>query len=378
MTELLEFLNKKPLFYKEIDTKRVFKCYEEIKKHFLKTKNIHIVGTNGKGSAGRFLANALIKKGFKTGHYSSPHILNFNERIYKNGKNVSYKELNFYHKKLLKILPKHYMDSLSYFEYSTFLAMLCFEDCDFVVLEAGLGGEFDATQVFNKEFSLLTKIGLDHEDILGKGLENIAKTKLRSIKSFAISVKQDNLVLDVGNNLNKKIYQSEDFLSIKDKNLLHNVLEKNSYASFLKENLFLSASALKVLNIKLESSFFEGFNLRGRFEKFKENIILDVGHNELAGKIIAKELKKMSFKVSLVYNTLENKNYEKALSHLKPFVKEVLLLDIEDERALSKEKLQRALRSFNVKKFEGINEKENYLVFGTFKVVESFLNKYGK
>ena len=115
--QLIDFLNSKPIFYKKIDYKYINRSFEIVKSHIhLPKKIIHIVGTNGKGSTGRFLAHYLCKSGYDTLHYSSPHILKFNERIWINGNNSKDKKLNQAHKRLQKILPNKLIRRLSYFE----------------------------------------------------------------------------------------------------------------------------------------------------------------------------------------------------------------------------------------------------------------------
>ena len=187
---VFKFIDKKPLFYKKINFQRMPKAYNLIKHHINIPPVIHIIGTNGKGSTGRFLAHTLLKRGYTVGHYTSPHILKFNERIWINGKDISNEKLEEVHQKLQKLLPTEISDALSYFEYTTLLAALAFEGLDFVILEAGLGGEFDATNVFDKKKTLITTIDYDHQNFLGERIEEIATTKLNAIQDEAIIGKQ--------------------------------------------------------------------------------------------------------------------------------------------------------------------------------------------
>ncbi len=117
--QLETFLESKPLFYDKIDYDRFPKAYESIKNLLHIPRVVHLVGTNGKGSTGRFLAQLLKSNSFKVGHYSSPHILKFNERIWLNGSDISDKALENSHKELLKILKPEIVEALSYFEYTT-------------------------------------------------------------------------------------------------------------------------------------------------------------------------------------------------------------------------------------------------------------------
>ncbi len=178
---LKQVLKHKTMYYEKIDFSIIKKSYDIISKYIELPYIIHIVGTNGKGSTGRFLAHYLWKKSFKTLHYSSPHILKFNERIWINGKDSLDFELNFASKKLQKYLPLNLLEKLTYFEYTTLLAFVLADNLDYLVLEAGLGGEFDATNVAKNNLSLITTIDLDHQSFLGNTIEEIAKTKMRSL-----------------------------------------------------------------------------------------------------------------------------------------------------------------------------------------------------
>ena len=133
MLSLQTFLDAKPLYYDEIDLARMPRVYNAIKASLPSPKVIHVVGTNGKGTTGRFLANALLQNGLIVGHYTSPHIVKFNERIWLNGENVGDDVLEEAHQKLSTLLSQEQSESLSYFEYTTLLAMIVYESCDYVV-----------------------------------------------------------------------------------------------------------------------------------------------------------------------------------------------------------------------------------------------------
>ena len=138
--DLVSFLEHKPLFYDVIDYERMPKTYARIAHHFTLPQILHVVGTNGKGSTGRFLAQMLLSHGHRVGHYTSPHILCFNERIWMDGKDADDALLQENHLALHALLTPAEASALSYFEYTTLLAMLIFSKrCDYVVLEAGLG-----------------------------------------------------------------------------------------------------------------------------------------------------------------------------------------------------------------------------------------------
>ncbi|MEA3330174.1 MAG: bifunctional folylpolyglutamate synthase/dihydrofolate synthase [Campylobacterota bacterium] len=378
---LKEFLDSKPLYYDEIDYSRMPRVYERVKSHFPHPKIIHLIGTNGKGTTGRFLATALYSLGFRVGHYTSPHIIDFNERIWCDGKNVSDETLHIAHKKLQNILSTEESNSLSYFEYTTLLAMLIFTECDYVVLEAGLGGENDATAVFDKELTLVTPIDIDHEAFLGRTIKEIATTKLNAIQTDAILGQQKfNEVYIVANTIadikGAKIDSYNEFLEDEDMTKIRKISRMLGLAPYLQQNLKLAISALKFLDIEYRESSFKNSKLFGRLTKISENILLDVGHNRLAATSIADALK--GEKYILVYNSYRDKNYEEILNILKPIVWHVEIIDILNERVVPRDSLQNILNSLEIKykEFTEIKKDFNYLVFGSFSVIESFLKAY--
>ncbi len=362
--KLKEFLETKPLYYKKFDPYRMQKAYLSIKDKLpLPKKIIHIIGTNGKGTTGRFLAGMLKGANFKVGHYTSPHILKFNERIWLNGNDISDLKLEKLHSQLTKMLPSNFLESLSYFEYTTFLAVLAFKDMDFAILEAGLGGEFDATSVFPSDLTLVTPIGFDHQQFLGNTIQEIATTKLKAVKKKALLASQPY----------PQVYQVAKKLKIPFKKV-ETTLKNIALPPFLATNLALAYEATKELGIKvkLEDSF--KYPLPGRMQKVKENIILDVGHNPLSAQAIEKSLKE---KVVLIYNSYKDKEYKKVLEILKPKIKHLEILELEDERVVKKEKLIEVLKELQIPytTFSSLEPNQPYLVYGSFKVVEEFIKR---
>lgn len=372
-----EFLAQKPLYYSEIDYTRMPRAYESIRDKITIPKVIHVVGTNGKGTTGRFIANALASLGFNTGHYTSPHIFEFNERIWIDGDNVDNETLEKAHQRLLDILPSEFLESLSYFEYTTFLAMVVYERCDYVVLEAGLGGEHDATNVFEKILSVITPIGLDHEEFLGNSIEEIAATKLRSVSSKAIIAEQKfTEVLQTAKKLeqdsNVHFVNYRDLLDQDMISIAEEVSQEFQMPHYLQENLLLSMAVIKELGFEVQKKLFYYKPLQGRMQRIKPNVWLDLGHNSLAAEAISHSFCKKS--VNLVYNSYKDKDYLSILRLLKPIVKKVEIIPVEGDRVASRDDLVAAIveNGLEYKTFEGIEEDENYLVFGSFSVAEAF------
>ena len=374
---LQEYLDAKPLYYDEIDYSRMPRVYETIK-HALKIpKIIHIIGTNGKGTTGRFLATALFANGYSVGHYTSPHILEFNERIWLNGENASNETLQNAHEELQKLLSKEDAEKLSYFEYTTLLAMLVFRECEFVVMEAGLGGEHDATAVFPKTLTLVTPIAYDHEAFLGRDIKQIATTKLNAIQNSAIIANQRfDEVYEVAKSLaDKNITRVDELLEEDDKKKRETISKELFLAPYLVQNLSLSIAALKFLGVSYKVDDFKNAKLFGRLSRVAKNVIVDVGHNALAASSIAEALAGEKF--TLIYNSYRDKNYKEILSILKPIILSVEIIEVVNQRVEDIEKIQNALDNLGIKRtiFKEIKEEQNYLVFGSFSVAEKFLKE---
>jgi len=378
--QLKTFLDKKPLFYSEIDYTRMPRIYKSIKHKLASPKIIHIIGTNAKGTTGRFLASALNKRGFSVGHYTSPHILKFNERVWLDGNDASDEVLQEAHTKLQTILKKEDSDALSYFEYTTLLSLFVFSGCEFVVMEAGLGGEHDATAVFDKVLTLVTPIAYDHQAFLGETIEEIAATKLRAIQNNAIMAKQSDKVYSVAQNLAIKnslcIKKYQDYIDCEDEQKIQKIAQELKLASYLVDNLSLSISALKFLGISYATDDLKDARLFGRLSNLSENIIVDVGHNPLAAQAIKEALSPKKY--VLVYNSYKDKDHAQILRILKPILQSVELIGINDKRAQTFEVLKRTLNELEIKytRFKRVNEDTSYLVFGSFSVVEAFMKSY--
>ena len=377
---LENFLSRKPLFYDVIDVERFPKAYQMVAHLLPATKIIHLVGTNGKGSTGRFLALALSRAGKKVGHYTSPHIMRFNERIWLNGSEINDEALESAHEKLLSLLPEAISEALSYFEYTTLLAMVAYEGCEYVVCEAGLGGEFDATNAFDKVLSIFTPIDFDHAAFLGTTIDSIATTKLRSMQSIALLGKQkhsdvERIAHTITDEKRCKLYTlSERVTPTIEEAALH-LATKNSLSDYLRDNLILAMSAYEMLGFKATEELFDQSALFGRLSSIAPNITLDVGHNALAAESIVQHY--AGKKVTLLYNTYGDKEYREILTLLKPIIDSVEIIEVNEERIVEQNLLESVLDELKIPfaPFETIREDKEYLVFGSFSVAETFLKR---
>lgn len=376
------FLREKPLYYDTIDYERFPNIYKNIAKYFKLPRIIHVVGTNAKGSTGRALAYMLVQKGFRTAHYSSPHILRFNERIWLNGADVSDAVLEETHESLQALLGAKSSDALSYFEYTTLLAMLIFgNECEYVVLEAGLGGEFDATQVFAKELSIVTPIGYDHQAFLGNDIEDIAKTKIASVNNPMILARQSEscvykIAFQRASQIRADLYLAQNYLPSSQMQEISEFVHKKGLAPFFVDNLATAFCAFCVLGFDFDIKYLDSLEFFGRCYKLNENITIDVGHNTMAALGVLEFFKDQ--KVILIYNSYNDKEYKKILSILKPIILQVQIIDIKSERALQKCILEQTLCDLQIEHstFSGVTKSDKYLAFGSFAVVAAFMDYY--
>ncbi len=378
MSSFKSFLEQKPLYYREIDHERVHHAYALLKPHIKQPMVVHVVGTNGKGSTGRIMAMLLHCANYKVGHFSSPHILKFNERIWIEGQESSDEILEKAHLELYAILGQKMSDALSYFEYTTLLALVAMQELDIIILEAGLGGEFDATNVVVKALSVITPIGLDHQDFLGDTLASIATTKLNSIdKKAIIGFQQSDEVEKIALKISKEKHTQLYFVkNLVEKNILL-LTKEMGWSHYLYENALLAVGALDILDLKYDIESLKEVKLFGRFYPFLPNVTIDVGHNLLASEAIVKTLKAQNQKVVLIYNTLEDKDYGAILEVFAPYIKWVEIIPISTPRALDINLLHQKLKKLSItyKNFNGIKNENSYLVFGSFYVVEAFIKK---
>jgi len=244
--------------------------------------------------------------------------------------------------------------------------------CDYIVMEAGLGGEYDATSVFEPVLMLLTPVGIDHKEFLGETVEAITATKLGALRSdLIVAFQTDPSVYAIA--AEKAAAAGKDVRFVRD------LFEQSEAEDYLDENRLLAVAAARYLGFEdAEKTMFPKGTLFGRFSTFAPNVTVDVGHNVLAAEAIRKRLGER--KVKLVYNTLEDKEYEMILRTLKPNISTLEIIPIQDIRALPRERLITALEKLNIDyyDFNGINETDEYLVFGSFKTVEAFCKRYNE
>lgn len=328
-----------------------------------KFKSIHIAGTNGKGSTAHMLASIFQEAGYKTGLYTSPHLKDFRERIKINGQLISKKDtLDF----ILKNKIQYEKIEMSFFEYTVAMAFDYFanENVDIAIIETGLGGRLDSTNIISPEISIITNIGYDHTNLLGNSLEEIAKEKAGIIK------KNTPVIIGRKQKETEHIFKSE----AKEKNSSIHFCKKNlNYSTDLKgeyqkENLNTALQAMKILNLNINDGIIsKGLNnvvkntgLNGRWQTIakKPLTICDTGHNEDGIKNNIKQLKKLKFnKLHFVFGTVNDKDLRKIL-RLLPVNAQYYFCSANIERSLNSEKLLEESKNFKLlgERYESVIE----------------------
>ncbi len=335
---------------------------------------IHVAGTNGKGSVSHILASVLQQAGYRTGLYTSPHLNDFRERIRVDGEMIpKQKVVNFVDKHLEKMKELE----LSFFEMSTAMAFDFFaqSDVEVAVIETGLGGRLDATNIVMPLLSIITNIGLDHTDLLGSTHEEIAAEKAGIIKkSIPVMIGEhhpscDALFEERAASLKSKILFAEEIFSCENHRIdetlqrftlvrkrdgqpidveldlmgnyqLHNIITASAAADFLHEETPLTIS---------RRAFREGTRttatntaLRGRWQVIAEKpyTVCDTGHNPHGIRYIAEQLQKGEFeKRYCIIGFVQEKDVETILS-LLPRNVEYLFTQPNSNRALPVEQLK--------------------------------------
>ena len=337
----------------------------------LKTKTIHVAGTNGKGSTCSFIASILTEKGEKVGLFTSPHIFDFKERIRINGTTISEEDVVTFCTKLREIeLPFQ----PSFFEITFVMAMEYFaaQNCTYAIIETGLGGRLDATNVVQPLLSIITNIGLDHQNFLGNTIEAIAAEKAGIIKNkvpvFVAEETAETKNIFLNHALEKQT--SIQFL-------VPTYTKVDGIANYQQTNLQTAIQGLSVIGIEANDAevslalrnLYENTGLFGRFQKIQKQpqIIIDAAHNEAGIKILLKELQDTPHeKLKFIVGSSGDKDLKKLISNL-PSTSEINLCVFKNERSTTyKELSELAAEIGAVKKvYKEINQALNEIVSDT-------------
>ena len=366
-------------------------------------KCIHVGGTNGKGSVCRFLQSILSNSGYKTGLYTSPHIQRFSERFIIDGKEISDSDVILLVKKIKPIVEKMIKkeNTPTFFEIITAMAFLYFKEknVDLAVIEVGLGGRFDATNIVKPIVTVITNVTLEHQDILGHKIEDIAFEKAGIIKNkIPIITASKNPALKV---IKKVAYERNAPITIIDANSWKKTKVELDWQEFLitgslkeynvkttllgehqGENIALSIAAIEKLQMSgvyiTDDAITKGIEKAvnpGRMEVlgFKPLIILDGAHN-IAGISSLKNTLEDDFvfnKLILVIGILSDKNVKEMLEIIALFADIVITTKSQNKRETEPNKLKDILEKLNFKKQIIVKEKVTDAVKHALSIAEN-------
>ena len=288
-------------------------------------KSIHVAGTNGKGSTSHMLASIFQESGYKVGLYTSPHLKDFRERIRINGTEI---EKNFVVTFVKDQLNFFNHNNISFFEMTVALAFEYFSKSkvDIAIIETGLGGRLDATNIIIPELSIITNIGKDHSEFLGDNIIDIANEKAGIIKKEIPVVLSEyqkevfSVFQEMAMKLNSKIYVADQEYLEEYKTDLNGGYQKKNIKGVLKllsllNNFKISKNDLKtgLLNVMKNTG------LKGRLEfiNYNPKVVVDVGHNIEAFKEIIKYLETVVYQdLKLILGFVKGKDFKNILDLL--------------------------------------------------------------
>lgn len=290
-----------------------------------KIKCIHVAGTNGKGSTSHMLASVLQEAGYKTGLYTSPHLKDFRERIKINGQEIS-------EEFVIEFVEKHKSffeaNDMSFFEMTVGLAFDYFanEKVDIAIIEVGLGGRLDATNIITPLVSVITNIGIDHVQFLGNTLESIATEKAGIIKPeipvvigeytpetqpvFLAKAKENNSEIYFASDLISETYPSDligDYQEHNKKTVLQTFKILNEQSDFNVNHENIKSGLLHVV---------KNTGLLGRWQQLgsEPKIVCDTAHNKHGLEIVLKQIQKETFdKLHIVLGVVNDKELDDVL-----------------------------------------------------------------
>lgn len=345
-------------------------------------KSIHIAGTNGKGSVSHMLAAILQTAGYKTGLYTSPHLYDFRERIKVNGEMMSEAFVIDFTQ---RIQPQIEQLEPSFFEITVAMAFEYFakQQVDVAVIETGLGGRLDSTNIITPELSIITNIGWDHMNLLGDSLNKIAFEKAGIIKQKTPAVigetipETENVFLQKAKEQQASLFFANDHFTTEEVLMVNNQLQvivKNKITSnplsyeldlpglYQTKNLCTVLTAVEQLQqqgwsisqeqVQTALSHTKQINgLHGRWEVIQQHptVVLDVGHNEDGMKQIVKQLQFCSFQqLHIIIGMVKDKEIEKVLA-LLPENAVYYFTKAQIPRALDEIILQQKAKAFNLR-----------------------------
>ena len=339
--ETINYIHSIPKFRRPLGNENLARLLGLLGNPQKKLRFVHIAGTNGKGSAAAMTAEILKRAGYKTGLFTSPFIEVFNERICVCGKNIPDNLLIEYTERVKNIMETSGA-LVSEFAFVTAVAFLYFyeQKCDFVVLEVGMGGSLDATNVIdNSVVSVIMKIALDHTQYLGDTIEEITVEKCGIIKQggTVIAYPNEEKILSI---IRRCAEEKNAKLKIAD------VRKAEGYELSLKGAYqpYNAAVVLEIVNVMREKGIeipekavtdgLKNTQWPARFEWVRDNIVIDGAHNLDGIKALKQSLLELNKPVTLVMAMMEDKAYEECIREIAPVASRFIATEIDMPRCL--------------------------------------------
>ena len=347
-----------------------------------KLKTIHIAGTNGKGSTAAILQSILRTAGLKVGLYTSPHLVSFNERIRVNGSPISNDFIIDFMKKFNDDINE--IES-TFFETTTVLS-LCyfyFKKVDVAIIETGLGGRLDSTNVLNPNLSIITSIDIDHQNILGNTIEEIANEKAGIIKKNTplITFKQPKKILDILRNRAKTLNAKIEIVVDPQKIVVDNFSTKfvinnktfsipligehqayNAALAIRSSNIFMGSLSYQMIKDGVKNTVWPG---RFQLLNNKLKIFYDVAHNSAGINTIRSTLNSLNAleKIGLII-LKEDKDVDQISNSLKGLFDELIISTVPNAQLMSIDELNKSLNRCNIicKPIDPIEKAFNYIL----------------
>ena len=392
--ESVEYIHSLLTFGIQPGLERISKLLELLGNPQENIKTVHIAGTNGKGSTSTMLSNMLIAEGKKTGLFTSPYVIDFCERIQIDGENINKDILAESVTKVReKIEELNSQDIIiTEFEAITAAAFLCFyeQGCEWAVIEVGLGGRFDATNVLAKpEAVVITSISLDHTKILGDTISQIAFEKCGVIKNGTRVVTSLNQTIDAFNEIRKTCEDkgarlvftnpksakiTADSISGTEFDYKNEPYKTRLTGNHQIENTVNAIECAKVLGISQNAiaKGIENTRMLARMEIINKNplIIRDGGHNEGCANALHDFLIKYNVKnINMLIGLMADKDVEGYVNKIAPLCKSVVTVTPSNPRALNSEDLKKIAEKYceNVKSISNSKEAYQYILSNTEK-----------
>lgn len=321
---------------------------------------IHVAGTNGKGSTSHMLASVFMEMGWKTGLYTSPHLKDFRERIKIDGKCISPNYVRQFVEEYKTVIEEL---KPSFFELTCIMAMKYFADkkVDMVILETGMGGRLDSTNIVLPELAVITNISKDHTQFLGNTLELIAGEKAGIIKPGIPVVLGESGNAKALKVIQQKAKQNESPFFVADKVKIPSGIQPQLKGQHQKKNVRTVLKAVQVLNDsgytipakivqRALAKVVDNTGLMGRWQTLSKSphVIADIGHNEAGIKEVIKNLKQEKYKVlHIVLGVVNDKDVSSMLAQL-PKKARYYFTNAKIPRALPAKELEQQARQFKL------------------------------